>query len=236
LLHPYNQFFLTAPRSKLLPGLFPGRRRVTVWVVFLALTIGMTWWVLRGWHSTVMLTAPSGVYREAQVERLWTERNLETTYFVSYSYAPFHNDQLVHGRDQVSRSVHGSLIQGGTVRICYALREPTFSRAYPNCDDPPIFSSFFLLYWVSTWLIFVVKDESLRRGRLLPGEILEASGSKSEEQFFLRVKYRFSTPKGRSITARARYTRNDLGNDPSQLPLPGTPILVQYNAAFHHPI
>jgi hypothetical protein len=235
ILHPDNQLFLMLPRPKLLPGFFAGARFGT-WVTFLVLILGTTIWVVQHWHATAMLTAPFGVRTDAQVERLWTEHEEETTFHVSYSYAPYQDDRLLRGQDRISPKVYESLRNGGSVRICYAMSEPTFSKTFSNCEDPPILSSLFLLWLVSFFVLNVIKDESLRRGRLLPGKIEEINGAWREGVFRVRVRYRFSTPKGRTMVGKARYRRNDLGKDPARLPLPGTPILVQYTAAYHYPV
>ena len=238
LLDPANGPFVEATSNKRLPGLFRTRKnRLLALAIFLFVTAASVALALEGWRTAVMLSAPSGLRRDAQVSDLRVDDNEGKVYRVSYRFAPYGDDRLIEGRDFVAKRFYEQLKRGGVIPICYASSEPALSKALPNCEDTPLVVSGFVITWVAAFLFVFLKDACLRRGRLVPGQIVAVDGVRGEEKtFILIVKYRLVTPGGRVLSGGARCSRTDLGEDLSGLPLPDTPLLVQYAYPFHRPL
>jgi hypothetical protein len=176
----------------------------------------------------------SGVDVPGVVTRLWTDNDGEHDVFhVAYEYGLDPTDDRTNkGQSTVDEAAFRTLQTGGRISIRYLKTDPKSSRVngQESFGGLPFFATVWnLILGLMCWLVakHELRKRRLQRGRLLSGEVIEASAKNdSDGDYRVTLDYRFVAPDGERMAASASRIRNDLRGE--ALPRPGTPLVVQY--------
>jgi len=183
-----------------------------------------------------------------------TGRTFAAKYFVTFRYRPLEQNITFTNEQMVDKTTFDRLVEGTRVEVHYVTANPTIATLVgleqaAAFNSAAYFLAIFGLLGLLLTTIFLVpglvalwKVETLmRRGRLLPGQVLACRryitaastslnprvyGSALQGKFFIELSYRFRAPTGQEIRATMRRERNDLRT--SRLPGFGTPVKVLY--------
>jgi hypothetical protein len=195
------------------------------------------------------LTLPEWItwYRLSQdgVERPGTLLALEERdgkYYARYEFAPADDpDGATYNDEQpVTEDDFANLGEGDAVTVTYVPKAPEISRLAqrnPNHDRRDRLTAVAGLLVVGAVALLMLRR--IRRRRPIPvsvgkggtvvlqGQVVACSSHVDEDNdFTLKVRYRFKTPSGEIVNTQAGRLRNDLKG--ARLPKPGTPVAVAY--------
>jgi len=143
-----------------------------------------------------------------------------------------------NGAQEIAETTYRRSNVGDPVRVTFWLEDPSLSRT--EIDDPSLEMRDRLILGASALAVLALLFLSLglvqrqawrrRRRRILPGQIVSCEGQvDADGDYKVKIRYRFHTPRGQSITAQTSQIRNDLRRKP--LPRPGTAVAVYYRNA-----
>lgn len=144
----------------------------------------------------------------------------------------------VTGNDQITASAYEHLRPQGPVPVIYSASDPSVVRAQAASWQKPLalagFAVFLLVWYavptaVCVWCLRDMLDRRrlVRRGTLLPGEVVCSQGERdSEGDWKLTVDYGLRTPDGRWLEGSVSHIRNELAGEPPLVP--GTPLAILY--------
>jgi hypothetical protein len=184
----------------------------------------------------------SGVQTEATI----TGRHIDdsgdnTSYYVSYTYQHIPADgdpRTYHHEERVNSATYDSAEQGRRVAALYTPDDPERVTIDVRLEQPwfgVVGAGFFLVLFIAVpgAGIFMERRHAQIAQRLresssmLPGEVVKCTGNAADDDYYVRLTYRFQSPtSGKTIQHAQRLQRNDMGDD--SLPAPGTPVVVLY--------
>jgi hypothetical protein len=239
LLNPANVGFVAKEMRKLTQQKRTGGLTAFALAGVLLLVAGLFWGLVLPDWSTWYRLRQDGVTIRGEVDEL---RASGDNYYVFYRFFTSAHDTETDvpypGQQCVSKSDFDALSEGDPVVVTYLSDDPTVSRLdQANPDD-------FTRNWQTgvaggaTMLLVVLlavgsvqrqRPARARGKRLIRGQIVACNGTMDDDgDFILKVRYRFRTPTGRTLTSQTSQIRNDLKM--ATLPPAGTPVAVYYRS------
>jgi hypothetical protein len=166
--------------------------------------------------------------------RISTDSDDDRTYYATFQFEAGGDTYVVE--QDVDADTYNRAELGAIIDVQYLPYDPQQARVAGTDTTPEgAFILLFGLCWNGiVWLIALAgvkayrTDRALERsGQLVSGEVVSASGRRSNKgRFMLNVQYRFRTPdSGETITGSSSATLNKL---PQPLPPGGTPLAIVY--------
>ena len=164
-----------------------------------------------------------------------TERQQrEDSYFVRYDYTV--SGQPYAGEQRVSESAYKALADGAAVSVRALPDDPTEARLDAASPEEQ-FRNWLTAAVAGLTLaaLLMLLSAALRRRRalrivppaVLTGQVIACEGALDDDgDFKVKVRFRFLTPRGQTLTGQARQIRNDLRDRP--MPPVGAPVAVYY--------
>jgi hypothetical protein len=245
VLNPDNRPLLDegAPTSALASNSNPTMIQVMYFVLILGvLFTGLMLAVAVSEWTTWAALRDAGVSTEATITgRSIDDSGESTAYYVSYTYAhtPADGDPRTYqSEERVNSDTYDSAEQGRRVAALYIPDDPERVTIDVRLE-PPWFSvvgaGFFLILFIIVpgGGIFIERRHTQVAQRLresssmLPGEVVKCTGSAADDDYHVRLTYRFQSPaSGKTLQQAQRLQRDDMGDE--SLPAPGTPVIVLY--------
>ncbi len=245
VLNPDNRPLLDegAPTS----ALASNRNEEMIGATYLILVIGvllsalMTVLTVLDWIDWAALR-DAGVPTEATItERRIDDSGESTAYYVSYTYAhtPADGDpRTYHSEERVNSDTYDSAEQGRRVAALYTPEAP--ERVTIDIRlEPPWIQIVGMLFSAGIFIVvpvlIIIHDrrhtqvaQRLRESSsMLPGEVVTCTGNAADDDYHVRLTYRFQSPaSGKTLQQAQRLQRDDL--DDERLPAPETPVVVLY--------
>jgi hypothetical protein len=238
-LHTGNDAFTRGERKK--PVHYGGTGCMWLFMPMLVLLgISAAVFAVRESYSFVLLTTQRaetvGTYES---RRTYADEG-SFTYYVSYRYDV---DGVTYlAEESVAGALYDSAPNGEPLRVYYAVGDPQVSSLGVPEIWLPLFLTAFAIFWNGFLVFFIVsqlqqgrkRNELLRSGRILKGEVSEAkSYLDGDNDYCIVVKYRVQSPNTRGeLEGKAEKMDNTLRGTP--LPAVGTPVLVFYASDDNH--
>lgn len=217
----------------------------------LMLIIGALWgFVLPDWIDWLEYKR-NGVTVEGVISDLpvRTETNGDTYYYAVFQYtlasdtpAPVSSTPVpteYTARQRISERDHHNLSEGVPVRVTYLPDDPAAAHlkelknpSNRSRDRLTLGAVALSVVAVQVWLaaIFMRRkrgERPVRGERLILGTVVTCAGTAdADDDFYVKIRFRFRTPTGRTITGQASRIRNDLKG--AVLPVPDTPVAIHY--------
>jgi len=237
LLFPQNRAFLVG-EAKHLAGYPRAAWMIGLLLLFTLLASLFLFVTLPDWQTTSDLDK-NGAIVEARVEsrRVTEDREGTRTYYVTYSFRSGESGQWYTCEQRVTRETYDRLAEDTTVKVRYLPENPDRSALD---DDPAELRSLtvaavltavaaiaVLLGLIVTFLRRHRHDLLVRRGRVLPGEVVQFSTrNDTDGHFHVDLRCRVVPPSGRAMIVQAHRRADELRCCPR--PAPGDPVAVLY--------
>ncbi|MEW6578881.1 MAG: HEAT repeat domain-containing protein [Chloroflexota bacterium] len=162
------------------------------------------------------------------------EQRGDDRYIVRYRYSV--GDEEYAGEQRVTESAYAALADGAAVSVRVLPDDPADARL--EADSPEDrFRNYLTAVVAGLTLaaLLMLLSAVLRRRRalrivppaVLTGQVVACEGALDDDgDFKVKVRFRFLTPRGQTLSGQARQIRNDLRDRP--LPPTGAPVAVYY--------
>jgi hypothetical protein len=205
-------------------------------LVVVAFSLLSAYLALRQFEDNADLNRRALIANAQIVDRRFEEgpRPVNNRWFVTYQFNV--NGKPYRREMSVEAAVYDVLPLGAAVQVKFAPEDPNFSTLADRSLEPverdllllmifgPAAACIPVIVWAG-WRSLVVTLYQ-RRGVVLKGEITECRGEERGGNFYLTVRYRFTTPEGRALRGGQTMIRDDLRGKP--LPQKGDQIAVLY--------
>lgn len=214
--------------------------RLAFVLVGLCLLVAGVFWglVLPDWLAWYRLEQ-DGVTVNGTISAL---RAIDDEYTVFYRFFPLDRDEFedppVSGEQATSESVFAGLTEDDPIKVTYWPDDPDVARLPLDnpADDTRDLQTIIAAGLTGLMIVFLIVGNLQRRGRprwlgggrgLVRGEVASCSSYRDDDDdFHVKIRYRFRSPSGRTLTGQTSRLRNDL--TPETVPAPGTPVAIFY--------
>ena len=231
LLNPTNGTFVARDARR--QARQPGSGRIALWLAGVLLLVTSVVWALTvpDWITWYRL-------REDGVEITGTINDLQVRdgdHFVLYRFEPGQAGVIFTGEQRVSETTYTSITDDMLPVVIYFPDDPTISRLdVPSPEDTTRDRLTIIAAGLTSLLVLLVIVSLVQRltgpdrdKQVIRGQVVTCTGYVDEDgDYNLKLRYRFVSPSGQTITAQTAQIRNDLRN--KALPPPGTPVAVYY--------
>lgn len=205
-------------------------------LVVVAFSLLSAYLALRQFEDNAALNRRALLANAQIVDRRFEEgpRTVNNRWFITYQFnvngTPYRREMSIEA------AIYDVLLVGSAVQVKFAPEDPTISTLADRPLEPverdllllmifvPAAACIPVLLWAG-WRSLVVTLYQ-RRGVVLKGEITECRGSERGGNFYLTLRYRFTTPEGRALRGGQTMIRDDLRGKP--IPQKGEQIAILY--------
>jgi hypothetical protein len=245
VLNPDNRPLLDegAPTS----ALASNRNEEMIGATYLILVIGvllsgiMAVLAILDWMDWAALRNTGAVTEATIIGRRIDTSGEGTAYYISYTYQHIPTDgdpRDYQSEERVNSVTYDSAEQGRRVAALYTPDDPERVTIDVRLE-PPWIQTVGTLFSVGIFIVVpalvIAHDQRhtqvaqrLRESSsMLPGEVVTCTGNAADDDYYVRLTYRFQSPaSGKTLQQAQRLQRDDMGDE--SLPAPGTPVVVLY--------
>lgn len=244
LFHPKNKNFLLGKSTRLHGGGCSPISIVALLAVFVCGTLIFYGTAIESWNRARSLDR-DGVLTEGTVtsRRVYEDSEGSDSYFVTYSFWARERERYFSREQSVTSKSYSRWNDGSAVRIKYLPSDPAKSKLLGDSheDNQQRITMFVAIAALAGVLIAAIigierrrrHQRLVRHGSILRGEIVSFTTSEdSDGDLTIRVRYRFTTPAGRTLYKQQRRQANEYKKHPH--PQKSTPVAVVYVDDRHY--